>query len=56
MNRNKNAKETKIVDREMASLYVALVKNNTPAIDGGIYMNGGLYLYPNGDITEGLEY
>ena len=50
------SKIVKIVDREMASLYVTLIKNNTPTVDGGIYMNDGLYLYPDGDMSEGLKY
>jgi len=53
---NKNSKKiVNIVDREMASLYVTLIKNNTPTVDGGIYMNDGLYLYPDGDMSEGLK-
>ena len=52
----KRVKIVKIVDREMASLYVTLIKNNTPTVDGGIYMNDGLYLYPDGDMSEGLKY
>ena len=44
--------KSRIVDREMSSLYHSLVRKKTPTVDDEIYLSDGLYLLSNGDVIE----
>ena len=49
---NNRVIKSKVVDRDMSTLYHSLVRKNTPTVNDEIYLSDGLYLLSNGDVIE----